>query len=173
MKTGITALILLLPVIVSCSDDTHWPDVEEEFILAVMVYDTEGGPLEGMSVGRLSSLEYESGSGPALKVDESHYSYPNPFYGTTSVEFVVHETSRVRLDVLDWRGRRVDTITDGVLTEGMYTMTWTGHDSTGAPALNGVYIFDLYMTDTLEVHEMQLRSRAFCTLFDETEPTAR
>ena len=44
-----------------------------------------------------------------------------------------------RLEVFDLAGRRVRTLTDGMLPSGATVVPWDGRDDDGAPARRGVY----------------------------------
>ena len=61
-------------------------------------------------------------------------SRPNPFARATTIEFAVPRAERVRLEILDVRGRRIETLVDGTRAAGRYTVTWNAR---GAPS--GIY----------------------------------
>jgi hypothetical protein len=54
--------------------------------------------------------------------------YPNPFNPWTMISFTLPASSRVRLDVLDVRGRKVAGLVDGVLPEGPHAYAFDGKD---------------------------------------------
>jgi hypothetical protein len=85
-------------------------------------------PLIGVGSGA-ASVE---GAGPpdfALR-----RSRPNPFTRVTTIEFAVPRAERVRLEILDVRGRLIETLVDGPRPAGRYTATWSAR---GAPS--GMY----------------------------------
>ncbi len=65
--------------------------------------------------------------------------YPNPFVHTVKVDFVIPENTRVRLEVYNMAGKRVQILFDGdVESDVPYSGTF---DATGLP--NGTYIYRL------------------------------
>jgi len=51
---------------------------------------------------------------------------PNPARGTVRIEYSLSRPGRVRLDVLDVAGRRVETIVDAPQRAGSYSAVWDG-----------------------------------------------
>lgn len=68
---------------------------------------------------------------------------PNPFNPSTRIRFALPEAGRVRLDVLDLRGRRVQSLVDGELEAGLHTLEWQGRDERGRSVASGVYFLRL------------------------------
>jgi hypothetical protein len=163
VKTAIFAVLIMALALGAC-DETDPLTEDEEFILAVMVTDPDGRPLAGMSVGRLSSLEgIDLMAAPAFTED---YTRPNPFEGSTTVEYTTTEVSEVLVEVLDWRGEHVRTIQEGRIQPGMHSVLWDCRDAAGAKAMNGVYYFRVDLTDTLDIHERMATGTALGTVFD-------
>ncbi len=50
--------------------------------------------------------------------------YPNPFNAETSIQFDLPRQCRVRLEVFDLRGRRVEVLVDAVKREGAHRVRW-------------------------------------------------
>jgi flagellar hook assembly protein FlgD len=46
----------------------------------------------------------------------------------------------VRVDVVDIRGRLVNTLREGLMEEGSHAVTWDGRDRTGTRVAAGVYL---------------------------------
>lgn len=67
--------------------------------------------------------------------------YPNPFNPTTSIEYVVTNTSKVSLIVFDVTGRVVRTLVDAEQPRGLYTVDF---DARGLSS--GVYFYQLIAT---------------------------
>jgi len=76
-----------------------------------------------------------------------HGNYPNPFVGSTTIEFDLPEATDVRLEVFDLMGRTVTTLVDGLMDAGNHRTTWDGTLSTGQGAASGVYILRLKAGD--------------------------
>jgi uncharacterized repeat protein (TIGR01451 family) len=68
---------------------------------------------------------------------------PNPFRGTTRIEFDLPERSAARLSVLDVTGRHVRTLLDSELASGRYRVEWDGLDHRGDRVAPGVYFVRL------------------------------
>jgi hypothetical protein len=68
---------------------------------------------------------------------------PNPFTAATSLRFQVPRRQRVRVDVLDLRGRRVRTLVDDERDAGGHAVGWDGRDHAGAEVAAGVYFVRL------------------------------
>lgn len=70
-----------------------------------------------------------------------HPGYPNPFNPVTTLAFELFGNGmrRVRLELLDVRGRRVRTLVDAWLSAGPHRVRWDGRDESGAPVAGGTY----------------------------------
>lgn len=90
------------------------------------------GYLGDLTVG----VEVVSGDAP-MSVSLSQ-NYPNPFTGTTSIEFDLVDQADVELAVYDLLGRSVEVLVDGIRPAGHYRATF---DASGLSA--GVYIYRL------------------------------
>jgi hypothetical protein len=64
---------------------------------------------------------------------------PNPFNPTTDLRFVLPAEARVRLRVIDARGRLVGVPLDAPLSAGFHRVSWGGTDAAGARIASGVY----------------------------------
>jgi hypothetical protein len=76
----------------------------------------------------------------ALRLEQNR---PNPFNPNTIIAFSLPERTRVRLEVLDVRGRRVRRLHDGVLPAGEHRARWDGRDDRGRPVASGIYLYRL------------------------------
>ena len=80
---------------------------------------------------------------------------PNPARGPLRVTYAVPDRRiaglPVRVEVYDARGRRVDTVVDGVRYPGTFTAWWTGADRAGRPVAAGVYLLRLSTDEGSEV----------------------
>ena len=66
--------------------------------------------------------------------------YPNPFNPTTTFEFAMPQTERVRLAIYDLSGRLVRVLVDEQRPAGTYDVQWNGMDDRGQRAASGVYL---------------------------------
>ncbi len=170
MRIRMLLMVMLVLALLTGCDDTACPEKDEDFILAVMVLDTAGQPKAGMGVGRLNSLEgiVPVMSVPALPADPDSLrnSYPNPFFGSTTIEYSTEDVREALLEVLDWRGRQIKTVLHGRVPAGFHSVVWDGMTSVGVRAVNGVYTMRLTLTDTLDVPEYSWEGHTLSTLFD-------
>jgi hypothetical protein len=173
-------LIMLIAIILTGCDDTTTPEKDEDFILAVMVLDTGGQPLEGMTVWKQTHLEgtvpYFTSSAAAhpLSVpsapqapDSLSVAYPNPFNGVITIRYNTSDVREAMLEVEDWRGRHVKTVIDGVVPEGAHEVQWDQRDESGDKVITGVYTLKLTLTDTLDIHLFTYSAELKCTNYDD------
>jgi len=64
---------------------------------------------------------------------------PNPFLGSSTVEFTLGRARDVELGVFDLSGRRVRELHRGPLPEGPHRIEWNGRDDRGRRAAAGIY----------------------------------
>jgi hypothetical protein len=50
--------------------------------------------------------------------------YPNPFNATTNISYSLIEPSRVRIDIFNLLGQKVETILDSYQQAGAHTLNW-------------------------------------------------
>jgi hypothetical protein len=68
---------------------------------------------------------------------------PNPFSGTTSLQFDIPKEAHVNLSVYNVRGRKVKNLLDQVLTPGTYNIGWDGRSTYGDRVASGVYYYKI------------------------------
>ena len=68
---------------------------------------------------------------------------PNPFSGSTTIDFFLPRPQHVKLGVYDVRGRKVSTIVSGMLQQGRHSLDWNGLGASGRPAAPGVYFLKM------------------------------
>lgn len=112
--------------------------------LTTLSLSTGGRNAEWFVIGGTSSV----GAGPVPSAAPSGFgleaNYPNPFNATTVVPFALASAGRVRLDILDSRGRLVRVLEDGIRAAGRHTASWTGVDAEGRPVSSGIYFIRFY-----------------------------
>jgi hypothetical protein len=65
--------------------------------------------------------------------------YPNPFRGSTTIEYTLPTDAHVTLEVYDVLGRRVATLVDDRKRSGLHTLQWDGTGGAGQPLASGIY----------------------------------
>lgn len=109
------------------------PSLNDEVDLTLPHFQDIGwGPPEPSSVETIPTARNSLGS-----------AYPNPFNPSTSIDFRVGQSGRVRLSVHDAAGRLVRTLVATAMTAGEYTVRWNGMDDAGRSAPSGVYFYRL------------------------------
>jgi hypothetical protein len=66
--------------------------------------------------------------------------FPNPFYRTTQIHYLLDKEKRVVIEIYDITGRIVKVLINETQKRGRYTANWDGSDNTGKLVANGVYI---------------------------------
>jgi len=96
------------------------------------------GPSAPVSAGTLAAAD-----GSALSLAAQ----PNPFRGSTTVEFRVPAAGPVTLAVHDVAGRRVRTLHDGPLAAGPHRQAWDGRSDDGRLLPAGTYFVRIFTED--------------------------
>jgi len=82
--------------------------------------------------------------------------YPNPFNPTTTIDFVLPATMHTELAIFDVRGRRVVTLLNRSMSDGVASVTWDGRDQNGVPVSSGIYFYRLVAGTTVQTRKMVL-----------------
>jgi hypothetical protein len=80
--------------------------------------------------------------------------YPNPFNPSTVIRFAIPpkaDRTNVKLEIFDLLGRHVDTLAEGVMSEGYHTVEW---NAAGFPS--GVYFCRLMTSMGMQVRKLVL-----------------
>lgn len=91
------------------------------------------GFLGNISAVSIETIEDEVPSSIALAQN-----YPNPFNPSTSIEFKLDHSQKVRLAVYDMLGREIAVLADGQQTAGTYRVTFNATD-----LASGLYLYQL------------------------------
>ena len=68
---------------------------------------------------------------------------PNPFNPVTEIRFELATQSRVDLEILDLRGRRVRRLLSETRSAGPHSARWDGLDAGGRAVASGTYVWRL------------------------------
>ncbi len=66
--------------------------------------------------------------------------YPNPFNPMTTIEYILPEQARVKIEIYDIAGRRIACVVDDDQEAGFHTVRWYGIDASGTPVGSGIYL---------------------------------
>jgi hypothetical protein len=69
--------------------------------------------------------------------------YPNPFNPSTTLSFVIGNSSLVIFKVYDILGNEIKTLLYESLTSGKYELTWDGTDNSGKKVSSGIYFINM------------------------------
>lgn len=84
-----------------------------------------------------------SGVGDMPKITFLAPSAPNPSAGPLQMRFGLAKSSGTDLAIFDAAGRKVRTVTSGLLAAGTYSVAWDGRDASGHSAAPGLYFVRL------------------------------
>jgi uncharacterized delta-60 repeat protein len=73
--------------------------------------------------------------------------YPNPFNPATKIVFALPQAEDVKLRIYSATGQLVRTLVDNKMAPGRHEIAWDGQDQSGQMVANGVYWYQLLVTD--------------------------
>lgn len=82
--------------------------------------------------------------------------YPNPFNPSTTIEYQLLQSDRVRITIYDLRGRRVRQLVNDYQNAGHHRIQWDGKDQSGQIVANGTYIYQLQTSEVQQTRKMVL-----------------
>jgi hypothetical protein len=81
-----------------------------------------------------------------------HQNYPNPFNPDTRIEYNLNTSGRVRMDVFNLSGQKVQTLVDESQEPGLHSVPWNG-----ASASSGTYFYRMLLNEKpVMTRKMQL-----------------
>ena len=66
--------------------------------------------------------------------------FPNPFNPSTTIHFSIERSAMTDISVFDILGRKVATLTSGMLSPGFYDAHWDGTNGSGSSVASGMYV---------------------------------
>jgi hypothetical protein len=69
--------------------------------------------------------------------------YPNPFNPSTTIEYIVENSGRVRLEIYNTLGQIVRTLVDEEKSIGKYSVTWDGKTDNNNQVPSGTYFYHI------------------------------
>jgi M6 family metalloprotease-like protein len=70
--------------------------------------------------------------------------YPNPFTGSTTMNYNIKEATPIKLEIYNLKGQLVKTLVNGISPKGNQTITWDGKDNNGRACTSGIYFSTLH-----------------------------
>jgi hypothetical protein len=80
----------------------------------------------------------DTGRGEIPESYMTAHNYPNPFNQQTRIEFYIAKSSRIKLEVYNLLGRRIEVLTDAVYPAGRHSVSWEAADNA-----SGIYFYKL------------------------------
>jgi hypothetical protein len=80
--------------------------------------------------------------------------FPNPFHSEAQIRFVTEQQGRVQVDIYDFQGRWVKSLTDGQYVPGTHQIIWDGSDQHGSRVKNGQYICRIITNGLVETQKL-------------------
>ena len=97
----------------------------------------------GVNQGLYTGLEDPSGT----RKSTLSGNYPNPFSGTTTINYTLAQPSNVIMEVFSINGNKMKTLRAESLPAGTYTIQWDGTNDAGQPLPGGIYLYRLKTND--------------------------
>ncbi|MHA2113778.1 MAG: T9SS type A sorting domain-containing protein, partial [Candidatus Hodarchaeales archaeon] len=132
-------------------------DADNCVLVAFVQSDQDRQILQGVKVG-IPDLNSTTDLVPHPETPSNFHlgqNYPNPFNSETSISFHT-ATGFVELAVFDITGSLVNSIFEGVLDGGSYSMVWDGKDRLGLPVSSGIYYYRVTNGNRSMVKKMTL-----------------
>ncbi|HNT65088.1 MAG TPA: FlgD immunoglobulin-like domain containing protein [bacterium] len=82
--------------------------------------------------------------------------YPNPFNSSTLLCYDLQEPARVTLKIYNLRGQEICCLVDAWQSSGSHSYRWNGQNQHGVPVSSGVYVYCLWINQSLTKQKMLL-----------------
>ncbi len=82
--------------------------------------------------------------------------YPNPFNPSTTIEYIVHNPSHVKLHIYNSMGQLIKILVDEFKINGKYSVKWDGMDTCGIAVPAGTYFYRINTGELSLVNKMVL-----------------
>jgi len=101
------------------------------------------GNLKSVRYAHISSVEISSPEYPIPSGVQVPQISPNPFYGSTEINYSLSESAHVIIRIYDCSGRMIRNLTDGELGDGEHSVFWHCRDDNGNNVPPGVYYYSV------------------------------
>ena len=96
-----------------------------------------------IALGLVASIEESS------KVNTLLENYPNPFNGSTTINYTISKDATVELIIVDLMGNKVAVVENGNKSAGKYSAVWNAEN-----VANGMYLLQLKMNDQISTKKI-------------------
>jgi hypothetical protein len=107
-------------------DLNAWPD--RKLLWIASVYNPKA-PLKSVSLGAND-----------VGIDKS---YPNPFYDQTTIYYNLATPQKVEVRIYNALGQLTNTLANGLMDAGNYSVVWNGNSNSGASLPKGIYFVEI------------------------------
>jgi hypothetical protein len=98
----------------------------------------QGGAMwiDDVALQNLGTVDVATAPGRAVELAQN---VPNPFSGSTRIDFALAGADKVDVSIYDMAGRRIANLYQGSLDAGPHAVSWNGRTSSGIAAAPGIY----------------------------------
>jgi hypothetical protein len=82
--------------------------------------------------------------------------YPNPFNGSTRIQYTLTKSSPVTISIFNIFGQKIRTLVAETKAAGSYHITWNGTDQNGIRSPSGVYMLQIQTSDCISENKLIL-----------------
>lgn len=101
------------------------------------------GNLQSVRYAHTTSVGIASGEYQTSSTTQVHQISPNPFHGSTEINYSLSEPAHVIIRVYDCSGRMIRNLTDGEMDAGEHSVFWNCTDESRDDVPSGVYYYSL------------------------------
>lgn len=125
---------------------------------AVKSFDEADNPSPVSNVAVTLVTDVDDDDGGALLPDKARLdnAYPNPFNGSTQIEYSIPSLSHVEISIYDLLGQKVTTLVDRPVGSGDHRVEWKGVSDGGSPVASGVYFCRLVTENASDTQKVIL-----------------
>lgn len=85
--------------------------------------------------------------------------YPNPFVDNAVFAVKLSEGSNVKIEIMDYTGKKVVELNNSVLAAGSYEFNWNGNNAAGSNVVSGLYLCRIVTGNTVQTIKLQKSSK--------------
>jgi len=129
-----------------------WHELDDAALGLVnyLPYATEGhDPISGVE-------DFDSPEQLLPRITAVYKNFPNPFNPMTKINFDLHKTTLVQIQVFDISGARVATLVDRSMPAGHHKVVWNGRDHKDRAVSSGVYLYQFRAGNVSKTQRMML-----------------
>jgi hypothetical protein len=82
--------------------------------------------------------------------------FPNPFNPSTTIQYSLHKSSRIRLDIYNLLGQKIKTFINSFQDTNEHLVVWDGTNDFDNPVNSGIYFYRLQANNLLLQKKMIL-----------------